>query len=72
LRSIFIRYFERFSKASVDLGRCTTTPSKIKLPDGTPHIATHPHRTNPLLADEIQVILNGYLFARLIRYSTSP
>ena len=72
LRSILIRYSERFSTGPLDLGRCTTTPFKIKIPEGTPPIAMRPYRTNPLLADKIQVILDGYLSAGLIRHSTSP
>ena len=72
LRAILIRYSERFSKSSTDLGRCNTIPFKIKIPDGTTPIAMRPYRTNPLLADKIQVILDEYLSAGLIRHSTSP
>ena len=66
-----LRYESRFSKSKTDLGHCHTLPFKIEVQLGTAPIASRPYRTNPVIANKVDSILDSYLAAGIIEHSTS-
>ena len=68
---VLLRYEGRFSKSKTDLGHCHTLPFKIEIQPGTALIASRPYRTNPVVASQVDSILDSYLAAGIIEHSTS-
>ena len=71
LGDVLLRYEGRFSKSKTDLGHCHTLPFKIEIQPGTAAIASRPYRTNPVVASQVDSILDSYLAAGIIDHSTS-
>ena len=46
-------------------------PFKIEIQPGTAPIASRPYRTNPVVASQVDSILDSYLAAGIIEHSTS-
>ena len=61
-----------FSTSSTDLGSCSLMPFEIKVPPDCPPVTSKPYRMNPLVAKQVDAILDQYLAAGLIQHSTSP
>ena len=61
-----------FSSSKLDYGECSLRPLEIKVPPGTQPIQSRPYRLNPVLSKQADAILDSYLAAGLIQYSTSP
>ena len=58
--------------SKLDYGECSLRLFEIKVPPGTQPIQSRPYRLNPVLSKQADTILDSYLAADLIQYSTSP
>ncbi|CAM9662878.1 unnamed protein product [Sphacelaria rigidula] len=67
-----MEYQNRFSHTKTDLGHCKTLPFEFTLQPGVSPISSRPYRTNPLPTQTANAILDAYLGAGLIHYSSSP
>eukprot|EP00752_Nemacystus_decipiens_P002032 g1947.t1 len=72
LATVLCDYQDVFSKSPTDLGSCPLLPFKIAVPPDSPPVRTKPYRMNPIVAKQVDVILDKYLAAGLIQHSTSP
>ena len=61
-----------FSTSKTDFGSHSLMPFEISVPEGSAPVTSKPHRTNPILAQDVDATLNQYLAAGLIQHSTSP
>ena len=61
-----------FSTSPTDLGCCSLLPFKIVVPPDSTPVTSRPYRMNPLIAKQVDLILDEYLSAGLIQHSTSP
>ena len=67
-----ICYFDMkvgFRNLIPDLGHCHTLPSKIEVQPGTAPVASRPCWTNPVIASQVDTILDAYLAAGIIELS---
>ena len=65
-------YADMFSLSKLDYGACSLRLFEIQVPPGTQPIQSRPYRLNPVLSKQADAILDSYLAAVLIQYSTSP
>ena len=72
LGSVLSDYQDVFSTSPTDLGSCPLLPFKITVPPDSPPVRSKPYRMNPIVAKQVDVILDKYLAAGLIQHSTSP
>ena len=71
LGDVLLRYESQFSKSKIDLGHCGSLPFKIKLQPDTAPIASRPYRTNPVIAQQVDSIVDTSLAAGITMRSTS-
>ena len=50
-----------FSKSKSDFGSCSLMPFVISAPEGSAPVTSRPHRSNPILAKEVEATLDQYL-----------
>ena len=61
-----------FSTSKTDFGSCSMMLFNISVPEGSAPVTSRPHRINPILAKEVDAILNQYLADGLMQHSTFP
>ena len=72
LSTTLTTYADVFSSSKLDYGECSLRPLEIKVSPGTQPIQSRPYRLKPVLSKQVDAILDSYLAAGLIQYSTSP
>ena len=72
LSDVLCEFLDVFSSSETDFGSCSLMPFEISVPEGSAPVTSRPHRTNPILAKEVDATLNQYLPAGLIQHLTSP
>ena len=60
------------STSLTDFGSCSLLPFEVSVPPDSSPVTSRPHRVNPLVAKQMDTILDEYLAAGLMQYSTSP
>lgn len=64
-------FFREFSTTYRGFWSCLMLPFRIYLPAGIPPVASKAYWINPILAKQVDSIMDGSLAARLIEYLTS-
>ena len=72
LGDLLCEFRDVFSTSSTDLGSCSLLPFKITVPPDSAPVTSKPYRMNPLVAKQVDAILDQYLAAGLIQHSNSP
>ena len=73
LGKVLLKYQHRFSRGQEDLGLYKSDPFETKLKeDAKTPIASRSYRYNPVVAKEVDSIIDKYLKAGIIRRSQSP
>ena len=72
LGDTLIEFADLFSTSPTDFGSCFFLPFEISVPPDSPPVTSRPYRVNPLVAKQIDTILDEHLAAGLIQHSTSP
>ena len=72
LGDVLFEFRDVFSTTKPDFIFFSFMPYGNSVPDGRSPDTPRPHRINPVLAKEVDAILNQYLTAGLIQHSTSP
>ena len=70
------RYLDRvhrcLSTSPTDFGSCSLLPFEISVPRDSSPLTSRPYRVNPLVAKQMDTILDEDLAAGLMQHSTSP
>ena len=66
-----IEFLDVFSTSHTDVASCSLLRFKLSVPPDSPPVTSRPYRVNPLVAKQINTILDMYLAAGRIQHSTS-
>ena len=72
LENTLTEFADVFSTSSTNFGSRCLLLFDILLPLASSRVASRPYRVTPIVADQTDAILDGYLVAGLIQPSTSP
>ena len=67
-----IEFADVFSTSPPDFGSCSLLPFEISVPPDSSPVTSRPYRVNPLVAKQVDTILDKYLAAGLLQHSTLP
>lgn len=72
LGNVLQEYHDVFSNSPADFGSCSLFPFKFTVPPGSAPVTSRPYRVNPIVAKQVDAVLDQYLAAGLVQHSTSP